>query len=64
MFIRRGGRPEEEIEEVLITEGSLVFIKPGWAHAYKTIEEGYAIEFSPTSYDIISRDKVVDHVVE
>lgn len=64
LSIRRGGRPEEEVEEILIEEGSLVFIEPGWAHAYETIEEGFAIEFSPTSYDTIRKDKVVDYIIK
>jgi dephospho-CoA kinase/dTDP-4-dehydrorhamnose 3,5-epimerase-like enzyme len=64
LFIRRGGRPEETVEEILIDEGSLVFIEPGWAHAYVTIEEGFAVEFSPTPYEIIRKDKVVDFIIK
>ncbi|MBS1586020.1 MAG: hypothetical protein JSS82_10810 [Bacteroidetes bacterium] len=63
LYIRRGGRPEEQMEKVIIEEGSILYIKPGWAHAFVTVEEGYGIEFSPTAYEIISRDKVKDILV-
>lgn len=63
LFVRRGGHKDEKIEEYIIEEGSLINIKPGFAHAYITIEEGFAIEFSSSSYEIITKDKVRDIVI-
>ena len=64
LFVRRGGHPEDEVEEYIVEEGSLINMHPGFAHAYVTIEAGFAVEFSPTEYNIIERDKVRDYVVE
>lgn len=63
LFYRRGGQTNDEVSEIVIDEGSLVYLQPGFAHAYITIEPGFAIEFSPTKYNRIKQDKVRDYVV-
>lgn len=63
LFIRKAGDQSGRITEVTLNAGDLVTVFPGYAHAYVTEEEGFAIEFSPTSYEVIARDKVRDFVV-
>lgn len=50
--------PSAKVHEETIEAGSLVRVSPGWAHAYVTVEAGHAIEFSPSGFDVISKDKV------
>ena len=64
LFYRRGGQPDDEVQEITVEEGSLIYIQPGFAHAYITIETGLAVEFSPTSYETIKKDKVRDYVIK
>ena len=54
---------EEDITTVEIKEGSLITIEPLWTHAFKTIEEGFAIEFSPTKYEEMSNDTFKDIIL-
>lgn len=63
LFIRQGGQKQSPITEVVVEEGDLVTISPGFAHAYITEVPGFGIEFSPTEYSIIARDKVRDAVI-
>jgi len=39
--------------------GDLVTIKPGIAHAFKTLEAGYAVEFSPQVFDPADLEKIL-----
>lgn len=47
-----------EIEEILIEEGTLIHILPNCAHAFETVKEGHAIEFSPTKFEDIIKDTI------
>lgn len=64
LFIRKGGQKHSPVTEVVIEEGDLVTISPGFAHAYITEVPGFGIEFSPTEYSVIARDKVRDTVID
>jgi hypothetical protein len=44
------GNPVEPVS-IALREGELVRIEPGIAHAFKTLEPGYAVEFSPALFD-------------
>lgn len=63
VYIRRGGCLSDSINVITLSSGSIIYIKPGWAHAIETIEGGYGIEFSPTNYDIIEKDSIRDYVL-
>lgn len=44
-------RESGEREEIQLRPGDLVLIQPGIAHAMKTLEPGYGIEFSRNKFD-------------
>ncbi len=45
-----------------IEAGSLIFIYPGCTHKFETIEEGHAIEFSATKFELIKDDSIKDFI--
>lgn len=63
LHYRRGGAENAEVTTCEVAPGMLVVIEPGWAHAYVTLEEGMGIEFAPTPFEVVRRDKVRDYVV-
>lgn len=64
LMYRQGGKSNDPIQEAVVEEGSLVTIQPGVAHAYVTLMPGFAVEFSPASYETVKRDQIRDYVTQ
>ncbi len=62
-YVRPANNTAEEVEEIIVEEGSIIRIEPLWSHAFVAIEEGYAVEYSPMTYEIGAHDHIRDIII-
>lgn len=61
-YFRDCQETNKNAEIVDIEAGSLIFIYPGCTHKFETIEEGHAIEFSATKFELLKDDSIKDFI--
>lgn len=61
-YFRDYKETKENVEIVDIEAGSLILIYPGCTHKFEVIQEGHAIEFSPTKNELLKDDSIKDFI--
>ncbi|WBW96066.1 polysaccharide biosynthesis C-terminal domain-containing protein [Oceanirhabdus sp. W0125-5] len=61
-YFRDYKEANNNVETVDIEAGSLILIYPGCTHKFEVIEEGHAIEFSPTKIELLKGDNIKDFI--